>query len=146
MQLPGNPGTDIPTLPDDLTELTDESLMSLFAEFTEWTNYASARLSATEIDEAEAQASLDVAIAQATVSAHEADASAKKTVTIAKARRTADTEVQAASAAYRKVHARRKMVSAMYTIMERNASLVSRELSRRIGRADTDRRSARWRA
>ena len=71
---------------------------------------------------------------------------ADKRVTVAKARRTADIEVQKAATEYRKKHARRKMVTAMADIMERNAALISRELSRRISTSEVQGRSDRWRA
>lgn len=148
MELPGSPRGDVPTLPDDLTELTDATLMEVFGEFTEWANYANGRRSALEIDEADAQAALDIATARATVAGWDdnGDTKSDKRVTIAKARRDTDTEVQKAAEEYRKVHAKRKMVTAMCDIFERNAALISRELSRRIGSGDVERRSARWRA
>lgn len=147
MELPGSPKTDVPTLPDDLTEISDADLMEVFSEFTEWANYANGRRSALEIDEADAQAQLDIANARAVVSGwDDNDGKSDKRVTIAKARREIDTEVQQASERYRKVHAKKKMVTAMCDIFERNAALISRELSRRIGSGDVERRSARWRA
>lgn len=149
LEVPDRPRGDLPpTLPDDLTDLDDPELMQLFAEFTEWLNFADVRRTALEIDEADVQAALDVAEARAKVSGWDDDEAPKsdRRVTIAKARQVIDAEVIRAHEEFRKVKSRRKMVNAMCDILERNAALVSRELSRRIGRADITRRSERWRA
>lgn len=144
--LPERPDTEIPSLPDDLTDLDDRDLMALFAEFTAWTDYVNAKRSIAEIDEAEASSDLDYAEVSAIVAAWDVEqgAASDRRVTIAKARKAMDEEVRKAQMAKRKAHARRKILVTMADAMDRNTFLISRELSRRIGTSDTRNRGSRW--
>ena len=47
--LPERPGSDMPTLPLELDDLTDASLMSVYSETVAWVNYAKAELAKAEI-------------------------------------------------------------------------------------------------
>jgi hypothetical protein len=144
--LPEHPGTELPpTMPEDLTDIDDRHLMDLFAGFTAWSNYASTQLSKAEIDEAEAKSSVDFQEARAAIDAWEEETGTKRTVTITKARRLVEVEVQEALEEHRKLYARRKLVGAMFDVMERNIFLISRELSRRSGGSPGNmQRRSRW--
>jgi hypothetical protein len=120
--------------------------MILFAQFTAWTNYTSGKRSLAEIDESAADAAHALAEAKATVLGwdEETGAASDRRVAITKARRLIHEEVQKALAAKRQAYAHRKIISVMAETMERNAALISRELSRRIGTSDVRRRGERW--
>jgi hypothetical protein len=143
--LPTRPGEEVPTLPLDLTEIDDSELMILFNQFTAWSNYAAGKRSEAEIDEAKVSDSLGFAQAQATILGWEdGTKESDKRVTIAKARQLADADVQKALSERRRSHAHRKLVTTMAENFERSTALISRELSRRIGNSDVQRRQHRW--
>jgi hypothetical protein len=66
-------------------------------------------------------------------------------ITVAKAQRDIDPEVEERQDAFDVAHAQRKMLAVLFTSTERDAAVVSRELTRRVGRReDSDRRVSRW--
>jgi hypothetical protein len=70
----------------------------------------------------------------------------EKSVTAQKAAAASDEEVLDADAEYRKNYAVRKLTEAIYSGADRKAAVVSRELTRRIGRSDRESRVTRWSA
>jgi hypothetical protein len=70
----------------------------------------------------------------------------EKSVTAQKAAAASDEEVLEADAEYRKNYAVRKLTEAIYSGADRKAAVVSRELTRRIGRSDRESRVTRWSA
>lgn len=116
--------------------------MQLFAEFTEWTNYVAGVLGVSEVDEREAEKSLDGVEAVTMLRL-----APTGTMTMAKLERDRDPEVVEKRESVEAAHAYRKLLGVLYGNVERDLALVSRELTRRVGgnassRAD---RSARWR-
>lgn len=65
-------------------------------------------------------------------------------VAVARAERMNDPEVQDAMERVQGAYARRKLVQAMADASDKNVSLISRELTRRVGMEPTERRDRRW--
>jgi tellurite resistance protein len=118
----------------------DEDLMETFALYTAWTNYAATVLAHAEVDEAKAQARVKYEEARVMVLTWEST----DKVTVAKATRELTPEMQTARSALLVAYAARKMAGAMYGNCERAEALISRELTRRLGREGVERRSMRW--
>jgi hypothetical protein len=141
LYLPPKPEGDVPALPEDPTELADGELMSLFARMTSWVEYTGARLAAAEVDE---KSCVDTLEAHKALSA--VRNSNQKTVTAAKAKAYEDPEYVAAQEAKTAAYAYRKMLQAVYDSADRKNTLLSRELTRRVGRGDREARAGRMSA
>lgn len=117
--------------------------MGLFVALTRWTDYLAAAVAEAEIEERAAEAVLNKA--QALVLLRDWGGGRDERVTLAKAQRDIDPEVERRQEAYDAAHAKRKMIAVLYSSTERDAAVVSRELTRRVGRReDHDRRVHRW--
>ncbi len=130
------PEYDIPEIPLNLTEISDADLMSLFAQFVAWQNFIDQKSVGIEIEETRAQSRKDIAVARSLT------ASEEKQVTRQKAEATI--EVQRSNDEWITAKASRKAIGIQKDALERLANLVSRELSRRIGRGPTQRRADRF--
>ena len=143
VNLPLNPGGDIPPLPKDVTSLSEESLMELFVSLTGWSDYASTQAVFAQIDERDAQRNLDMAEASATSTNWTGGRDDR--VAIAKAKVASDPGVVAAREVLDARHAYRKLVEVVASNLERDASVVSREITRRTsGASGLARRASRW--
>jgi hypothetical protein len=120
---------NIPSMPDDLTELDDEGLMQVFAELTAYANFLSAQYSCALIDEKNAEQSLDLLESKKFIDAHELNK--KETITLTKARLSVDPEIIALREAVSAKYAYKKLIEVMVNNIDRNTQLVSRELTRR---------------
>lgn len=69
---------------------------------------------------------------------------AEKNVTAAKAMAYEDEAYVEAKDGVQQAYAYRKLVESLYNSVDRNSALVSRELTRRVGRNDRDSRASRW--
>ena len=141
IDLPDRPGESIPRLPGDPTELDDSALMVLFTRLTSWLVYTGARLAAAEVDEKFADASLDLIEKRILI-----ENSGAKRVSDAKAMFQADEGYVAAREAVTYAYAYRKMTSAVYAATDEKNKLISRELTRRVGREPRVNRDAKWNA
>lgn len=139
--LPDSPGDDIPALPRDITGLDDEGLMDLFVAYTAWNDYAAVQVACARADERAAQRSLDMAEAAAT--ALNWTGGRDDRVAIAKAKVASDPAVLRSREVLDERHAYRSLVEAIAGNVERDAALVSRELTRRTA-GSAPRRSSRW--
>jgi hypothetical protein len=115
--------------------------MQLFARTTAWVEYTGSRLAAAEVDEKSCADTLESHKALSAVR----NASAK-TVTQAKAMAHEDPEYIAAQEAKTAAYAYRKMVQALHASAELRNTLLSRELTRRVGRGDREARAGRMQA
>lgn len=141
LYLPPKPAGDVPELPADPTELDDGQLMSLFTSLSRWVEYAGARLAGAEVDE---KSCADVLERHKALSA--VRNASEKTVTAAKAKAYEDPEYIQAQEDKQAAYAYRRMLQAIYDSADRRYSLLSRELTRRVGRADRDSRTSRMSA
>jgi hypothetical protein len=133
---------DVPSLPVDISELADEDLMGLFTRYTAFWNFLSAQLACAIIDERASEKAFDAAESLAMLRAHGGKA-AKDTVTLLKAQVAADPEVSKLSKDYEGQYAYRKLVEMMVNNAERDANLLSRELTRRTSGSATKLRGSR---
>ena len=116
--------------------------MNLFARYSAWANYIAVLLAEAEIGEANAATEWRVSQAEALVASW--GGTKEERVTVAKAERELDPEVRAQEERYNNSRAHRKMLSTLADNMDRASALVSRELTRRLGRDQVERRLNRW--
>lgn len=115
--------------------------MSLFREFTEWVAYQGAQLAIAEVEE---QSAVEDVKRMETMSA--ARNSGAKTVTAAKAAIWEDSGYIDARDAQFRAQAYKKMLGGIYEATEKKQVLLSRELTRRVGRDPRDNRNGKWNA
>jgi hypothetical protein len=116
--------------------------MQLFSQYVTWQNYLALRVTEAEIAEAEAQTELSVDQAQALLGSW--SGTKEDRVALARAEREVHPKVVEQQARYNTARAHRKMLSTLADNMERAAMVVSRELTRRVGREPLERRHASW--
>jgi len=133
--MPTRPESDFPGLPDDPTEPDDSELMTLFVRLTKWAEFLSAQQAAAEVDERYAEAALDKIKAIEGYDFRKPDA---------RARAGADQDYLDANDVFQRAYAYRKLVSVAFANAERNSTLLSRELTRRVNRIEREGRVERW--
>lgn len=126
LTFPDRPEEEIPSLPDDITELSDEGLMLGYTSLVAWTDFAASQAAAASVDERSALADADRAELQVLGSN-----TAKGAVSLAKARAASDPDVVALKAEAEYAHHYRKLAEAVRDNLDRNYALFSRELTRR---------------
>jgi len=114
--------------------------MQLFVEFTGWQNYAATQFAEAEVEEERAEAKVRYLEATGMVKAF----GGKVKVTEVRAEIATDPKVVEARGDVLSAYAKRKLTKVIYDNCERSVFVVSRELSRRIGAAGSERRSNRW--
>ncbi len=129
LDLPEKPVSGLPKLPDSLTNMSDVELMESYAEFVAWSDYTTSQVAAAAIDERAAQADLDAK--EAEVMLREWTGKTGDRVTLQKAKAAADPDIIEARKAVDERYAYRKLAESIATAMERNAQMLSRELTRR---------------
>ncbi len=129
LDLPEKPVSGMPKLPDGLTNISDVALMESYAEFVAWSDYTTSQVAAAAIDERAAQANLDAK--EAEVMLREWTGKTGDRVTLQKAKAAADPDIIEARKAVDERYAYRKLAESIATAMERNAQMLSRELTRR---------------
>jgi len=139
IDLPARPDETIPALPSDPTDLDDSQLMKLFTSLTGWLAYTGARLASAEVDEKYADAVLDLIEKRILVE----NAGAKR-VADAKAKFQEDEGYVKAREAATHAFAYRKMLSSVYNATDGKNKLITRELTRRVGREPREERANRW--
>jgi hypothetical protein len=132
------PDSPIPEVPFDITVVHDTDLMEAFSEQIAWQNHLAVKVAQADIEEAEAEASLKTQEALVMLNSHD------DKVTQQRLARDADEEVRKARDHLRVAKARRKLLQVMMENRERAANLISRELTRRVGREGPQRRNDRW--
>jgi hypothetical protein len=119
---------DTPKLPEDITELDDEDLMRLFTKLIAYIDFLSTQAALAQIDERESERCLNQV--EAEVTANLPVAKGDK-VSVIKAQAAADPSVVEAAELYSSAYSYRKIIESMLDNYERDAMLVSRELTRR---------------
>lgn len=127
--------------------------MEMFSHAVSWQNFADTIATESEIREAEllshketleAKILLDSWNNRPQITGPKGGIRSDFTATIAKAARDSDTEVVSINELYLKAKASRKRAQTVRDNSERVAQLISREISRRIGREYTERKQARY--
>lgn len=129
LYLAERPENDAPQLPSDITEVSNENLMVLFGQLTAFADYACSQLALAQIDEKESQKRLARSEAQALIK-HFGGKTADR-VAVAKANASQEPTVIKLSDELDVVYQYRKLVEVIADTLERDAALVSRELTRR---------------
>jgi hypothetical protein len=130
-------GIDEPTVPDfrpptletDIDDLTDKQLMNLFVQFTRWTDYFQNQLAIEEIFEHHAE--MEVRKLEGLYLTRNRPEKASEAVTWVRAAMETDGEIRDARDALKLYYARRKLKQMLFESSERDAAVVSRELTRR---------------
>lgn len=141
IEMPEHPGDEVPRLPVDPTDLTDPELMTLFREFTEWVAYQGAQLAVADVEEQSAAETVKRIETMTT-----ARNSGAKSVTAAKAAVWEDEAYIDARDEHFRAQAHQKILRGIYEATEKKQVLLSRELTRRVGRDPRDGRNSRWNA
>lgn len=137
LEIAERPESEMPSMPHDLTELDDRSLMVLYSEVTAWAEFAESQAACAVIDEKHA-----ARVAEATYrDAVEARRAEGLNVTDARNQAKGDAGVLAAENASFEAEAYRRLVDSVAKRCERDAALVSRELTRRTAGAERTRRA-----
>ena len=116
---------EVVELPQDVSDLGGEDLMVMFSMFTAWSDYASAQVGLAVIAEREKERALELAEAQAWQNLP------KGSVTAAKALIALDDEVRDCRDELDDAHAYRRLITDLAARYERDAAVLSRELTRR---------------
>jgi len=126
---PTAPDTQPPTLETDIDDLTDKQLMDLFVRFTRWTDYFQNQLAIEEIYEHHAE--MEVRKLEGLYLTRNRPEKASEAVTWVRAQMETDPEIRSARDALKLYYARRKLKQMLFEGAERDAAVVSRELTRR---------------
>jgi hypothetical protein len=127
--LTAKPEYGIPELPRDITELDDEALMDLFVQFTQWNDHLAGAYAVAVVNEREAESALKNAESRALL-ANWTGAKGDR-VTLVKAQIQASDSIQDLIYDYDTKYAFRKIIETRTQNVERDSSVVSRELTRR---------------
>lgn len=138
MSLPPRPDFEVPTFDTDLTALPDDHLMSLFAELTAWADHLHGQVALAVSAEKEAARDSERLESAAMLAGWKT----KTPVAVLKALVDVDEDVSEARKHQLVAESFRRMVSTLADNVERDAALVSRELTRRT--AGHSQRSGRW--
>lgn len=117
---------DQPMLPEDLSDLDDKMLMDEFALFTAWADYANAQVGLAVVAEREAERDVEWHTA-----VFWSDQPRTRSVTTIKAEAGQDPGIRTAQEELDKASAYRRVVSDLAARYERDAMVLSRELTRR---------------
>lgn len=144
MTLRPRPTFEVPTVPLRVAELSDVDLMKLFVALTRWTDYFATLLAQAEVEERSANYILDKAKALGLMKAMSSGGRDER-VTVAKAEVASDPEIVQYETVAENAYAKRKFTLVHFEAAERDAALVSRELTRRVGKKESnERRADRW--
>jgi len=139
LRLPVEPDGDMPELPQDITELSDDELMRLLVVYGAWTAFAAAVAAGYESDEKDLETALNRERAAASLRRPEL-----RTVAAQKAAALSDAAVEQLDGEHQFVRASRGFAAVARDNAERSGAVVSRELTRRTARHDRETRTGRW--
>jgi hypothetical protein len=126
---PAQPPFGLPKLEPNLDELTDRQLMELFVQLTRWTDFFQNQAAIEEIRERYADA--EVRKLEGFYMTSNKPDRVSEAVTWVRAQMELDPVVQSARDSLKLCYARRKLKQMLFDSAERDAAVVSRELTRR---------------
>jgi hypothetical protein len=126
---PAAPDFGPPTLETDIDDLTDKQLMDQFVKFTRWTDYFQSQLAIEEIYEHHAE--MEVRKLEGLYLTRNRPERVSEAVTWVRAQMETDHDIQTARDTLKLYYARRKLKGMLFESTERDAAVVSRELTRR---------------
>lgn len=131
--LPAQPNS-MPMLPNDVTELGEKDLMILWTEFTAWTDYMAVQVAVAYSDEKHYVKKIERMEQRALLKDGK--------VTVARAEVKSSDEMEKLVEEWLEAEAYRKLLEALFNNYDRDAALLSRELTRRS--SDVRGRKERW--
>ena len=142
LPIPRRPKGDFPEIhvDDEYGEWTDEQVIAEMQIFTRWADYLTVQLPLAEAAESTADR-VHRRIRDLKTLSQDAP---KGQVTLAKMSVALSEEVVEAEDVAAQAKAYRKLVAGLLENVTRDASLLSRELTRRVGRDSFERRERRW--
>lgn len=117
-------------LPSDISSVDSDVLSNLFTRLTAWSDYVSTQLAAAQVDEKATEKKLDFATNKLLVSRSNNSTKGER-VTMIKAEIALDPVIVKLEEEYMKAYAYRKMVESVSSNLDRDISLISREITRR---------------
>ena len=123
------PEFDMPYLPRDITDLDDEALMNLFVQYTQWNDHLAGAYAVATVNERESESALKHAEAVALLKNWTGTKGDR--VTLVKAQIQSSETIQSLIYDYDTKYAFRKIIETRTQSIERDANVVSRELTRR---------------
>lgn len=123
----------MPSVPEDVTELSDSSLMKLFRLLMGWQKYLATQLALAEVDEKYSSRRL-ARLEKGFDFRRIAD----------KERAAKDPDYEAAGDAQQEAFAYRRVVESLHDSVSQDTFMCSRELTRRLGSSDRENRNARF--
>lgn len=138
------PTVGIPELPEDITDLDDVELMRLMTACTAWVDFASVKLSVSQVTERRCEMELKSIRANELILSWGDNTGRDGKVTIAEARRDSSPRVTEINQLALDAYAQRKRLEVRVEALVRDAAAISRELTRRLGSEGPRRREARW--
>lgn len=126
---PSSPEFGLPKLEPDIDDLTDKQLMNLYVMLTRWTDYFQNQLAIEEIFEH--YADTEVRRLEGLYLTRNRPEKASEAVTWVRAQMEMDPDIRAARDTQKVYYARRKLKGMLFEAAERDAAVVSRELTRR---------------
>ena len=142
LEEPDRPEEDVPKLPAELAELTDSQMMSLFSRFTRWADYFSVLVALDEVKEKFAEDEVR-RLEDLFMLANRPERPQSGELTMIKASMEGDAEIAAARQEFRVVYAHRTLIQVFFEAAERDAAVLSRELTRRTEMEPYNRRADR---
>jgi len=139
--VPCKPDYDVPAIPRDITGINDEDLMEMYSKFIAYADFLSVQVALSHVDERNCEKRLASLESRLLSFSEKTD----RRVTVAKAIAAQDPAILAQKDALEVAYAYRKLIDAMAENIERDSSLVSRELTRRTSNK-TPRRATNWSA
>lgn len=126
-------------LPADISSVDSDVLSNLFTKLTAWSDYVSGQLAAAQVDEKAAEKKLDFATNKLLVSRSNNSTKGER-VTMIKAEIALDPMVIKLEEEYMQSYAYRKMIESVSANLDRDISLISREITRRSNQSTSFRR------
>jgi hypothetical protein len=136
--LPERPEGDVPKMPWDIGEITDDQLMALLSEFTEWANYLSVQTADAVLEEEAIEDEIRVVLAM--------NRGEPGNIREARAQIEGTNEMIALRKKHRVARHRRHLIEGIFDNCVRSGNACSRELSRRISSTSPAQKRASWSA
>lgn len=124
--LPEEPSNQMPSLPADITDISEPELMRLFSEVISWLDYVEVCVASIEIDEKQEQQVLEEISAIEQIR-HKAE----KTVSVAKALSLQNKDFVEQRNKLLVIFGKKRLLETVYNALERKRFIISRELTRR---------------
>lgn len=124
------PGEEAPKLPADITDVSSDELGKLFTEFTSWADYCASQLVVAQLEERNALKRLEFQENKMLVTRMGAQTKGERVTTV-KAEISVSPIIVELTDEHEEKYAMYKMLSMLQTNLERDLTLVSREITRR---------------